>query len=102
MLCTKTLIISLFVLLSVVANAQNQSVVLDVPYIHQYLDMNQNQFKGDNACGSTSCVMKLTNYGLLPLNPSTYLGYFVYNSYGEFADLNGNRSVQFLEKKFKI
>lgn len=66
--------------------AQDQSVVLDVPYIHQVRDVGVD---GRNMCVSTSATMLVDYYGLQPVNSSSYTGWYVYNGYGDFVDFFG-------------
>ncbi|MFA6322974.1 MAG: C39 family peptidase, partial [Candidatus Buchananbacteria bacterium] len=76
-------------LMTPLAFGQGQCVTLDVPYIHQVLDMDQTKFFGHNACGPTSAVTILTHYGLLPPNTSGYSGYYVYTGYSGCTDYSG-------------
>jgi len=67
--------------------AQDQSAVLDVPYIHQVQDIGVD---GRNMCVSTSAGMLVEGYGLQPVNASSFKGWYVYNGYGDFFDFSGN------------
>ena len=66
--------------------AQDQSAVLDVPYIHQVQDIGVD---GRNMCVSTSAGMLVEGYGLQPVNASSFKGWYVYNGYGDFFDFSG-------------
>jgi len=81
--------IILFSILSVNTAQAQQCVSLDVPYIHQVLDMERRVFYGCNACGPTCSVMLANYYGLLPDNLSDYKGWYIYNGYDGFKDFSG-------------
>ncbi len=93
----KVSILMSFFCLVFIAQANAVAVIIeedpykkDVPYIHQVLSMNYNNFWGHNACGPTSAVMITEFHNLQPENTSGYPGWYVYNPYTLYTDKEGN------------